>query len=1279
MSFSVFQANLPFQSVFNFLRLLGPESAQPAEDWASTETEGVTIGDILFVLELVPGPKGNPSKGLGISEGDQFKASDMVMVFRQDAGYPMGFIISSDKYEMQFVETVLTAQSDAARKGGKGYYYLIARPKVPLTGTQLAELAEMHKWGNSGSRSDAPRGLGDPAYAFLSHIGASVDAAAASSRTLPIDALAYSVFAEEEYSASWGLPDSRSVIAGVRKDGALAAEHQAGIIAGSAKVPDNDSTIDSARIGAPAAKPQGRSNVGLSALFSDWKDPPPVKAPTPVQPASSAPGAKGTIPAPISVPSVPGASETTAPANRISAETSRPAAKPSASSGLGALFPDWSELEAATVPEPAPPPTPPPVPRNTGETKTGLSSIFSDWKEPDTETSSAPEAATPAVEEKEETSPISWTTAPPPAMVPPLPPTIVEKLKIGQSPSPAAPVEPIKLFSDIVGDATPQEDNTADIQTGLMFSDWEEPTGLLAGAEPEAPNAEWHAMSNPEVMADGGIPAEALGQMAAAIEEVAAGVVTETAESVPAGDTTGGEHAPSELVEEGAPAGSFASTMETVSFVDDGAFLTVVTEPTEAEAGAETPHVEPVIEPETEHGYQSEIASPTIDATSGDASSESVPEGEEPSDIIKSLTAPTTLSLDALLSEMSAAGELSLTAEDPADAWLSPDQQITEEPADGDQPPMEVSADTEPAASTNEPAFSEEVVSASGEGELANQIEPLDDASDAIPEMPATVVDTAGSEPSAETAAAAETSIPQAPSASADQASSLSIDLSTMQVYVPEIQIELFSESDHRGPRTPYAVVPSPTMPGALTAGLLDLKLSSGLVPGVSGGLIAKLEQQAQRAGVRMEEKLIEIQERLLKDRVFNLRKVQIKEEASDRNISALKAVLFRKISFASDEVKEEVRNCAEQGRGNLLRFAEVSSQGIVQERDSVLSQVHIAPEQIVPLSIQGEPLLVHMERAREDGNLKMKAELQVHLDQMEELEKSHLEVIHTRLGELKVRVEASKSTVRSEYQASRDRFISELTALRKFVLDKLDSLVGELYHRLVQTGTSVELNLSMECDRLCSELILARIASAKQSLPALMLSLREQLRQELDKDAETRLAELAPLLTRSKEEIDAMSLEADGITNAAGEAEKLELETLLAQLQAFFHEKTEEFKALSLLTKEELENIDGEIGALSNPSSIESEPEIAETRVAVLQRLQKIGNDLNDHVNESLRGQIANMEDRARVLQEDLISSMEADAYSVRKTADSSIARLREKAESIRTRIKETQDLYIS
>lgn len=1235
MSFSLSQADLSFNAVFDFLRLMPPlngsaAEAQSAEDWAAAETEHIAIGDVLFILQTTGSGQADPSKGIGgigVSEQDRFSSVGMILVFRQDAGYPMGFMVTATSYDIQFVETVLTAKADEARQANKGFYYLQARPAAQLNATQLTELSEMHKWGNSGSRSEAPQNLGDPARAFLQHIGVEFDAQAP--QVLPIEMLATAIF-EDDGGKTTGLANLKSILCGVRKDPSLTAAHKEHLDASRPVAsPESDATIDSARIAGPSGKPAPRA-AGLSALFSDWREPPPVKpvtAPPAVQPPPLPPvvAPKSTGETSVSPVVTPGkqTGETTRgkvadelasarfvatqryqplfsdwtdsnePATEAQQEKSSP--QKSASSSLASLFPDWKEIEKDEPPAPAQEAPPPKPVTKTGEhSKSGLSSIFSDWKDPDVAASPAstteaePAAAVaPAPESgqskaaQEESVYSSWKDAPAPSVVPPLPPTIVEKLKIADRTTP--PAEPLKLFTDIIGNATPQPD--PEPSSGLMFSDWEEPAGILSENEPEpdpVPGPEWHAMVTPDIVADAGIPAEALGQMAAAIEEVAAAVSPDLSEAESDLAETDTANIPMDIL------GSLFSSEQ---------------------------QEEPVAQQEQEHAGAAE--QPPAVAMEAEPTQQEAHNEPSTSESASTLThGDSPLSLDSLLSEMAARN-----------------------------------ADAEPAAELN--SFSSQDSSVEV-GQTSSSSEPPQSVP--VP-PPAPVAQTAPVQ-------LEDTSL-SAPVAGAIASS--------------EIQVELNADSDHRGPRLPYASVPLAAAPGSLTSSLLDLKLSSGLVAGVSGGLIAKLEQQAQRAGVRLEEKLIEIQERLLKDRIFNLRKVQIKEEASDRNISGLKSVIFRKVNFASDEVKEEIKNSANQGRDALKQFAENAAYGIEQERNALLSEVQISPDQVIPLAINGEPLLLHMARASEEGSGKLKEEFHLHLDQMDSIEKAHLSIILARLTQLKARIEISNTTVESEQQACRERFINELTVMRNFVIDKLDSLASELCQRVVQTGTSLGLNLNMETDRLCSELLLARMASAKQSLPALMLSLREQLRTEFDNDAESRLAEIEPLLAKTKEEIEAISMEAVGITSSSGNLEKEDLERVLSELTAFFHEKTEEFKALSALTSEELANIDNEIAALSNPASIESEPEIAETRVAILQRLQKIGNDLNDHVNESLRGQIANMEDRARVLQEDLISSMEADAYSVRKTADTAIARLREKAESIKARIKATQDQYIS
>ncbi len=1296
MSFSLFQANLPFHAVFTYLRLLAPESSQSIEDWASAETENIAIGDILFILEVAHSPYGDASKGIGVSEGDKFKATDMIMVFRQDAGYPMGFIISADKYEMQFVETVLTAHAETARKFNKGFYYLMARPTKPLAAQQLAELAEMHKWGNTGSRSEAPRGLGDPAYAFLHNLGAAIEPSSFD-QPLEIDTLGYNLFSEDDHSSSSRLPDLRSFLRGVKKDGALTAEHLAQA-SSSSRAAATDATVETSRIPAPeTAKPtQKQGSVGLSALFSDWK-PPPIKPITPPSPAgvSSTP-----TPTPVTIPppvKATGETQLAVPPVRITGETAQPPAadKPlpaetvppaPASTGLSSVFSDWKE---PTVP----PPTSPPVARSSSQkaAAASLSSIFPDWKDPSATDSSSPTSMQPPAvpeaadetranpgglsasadvrtnmesaansgasfknEDKPESLFADWKDPPPPVVIPPLPQTIVEKLKTNEKPA-----EEVSVFRDIVADSPP-DTGLLDIEPGLLFSDWEEPLNLLTESElPAGP--EWHAMNNPEVPPDGGIPAETFGQMAAAIEQVAATVYSDPVSSVEgSADVSSGSLSSVDIL-----AGIFPDT---------------------ALAGKSASDAEPagMGVPAAEDSSVSDRAQ-SGDPGYADASSSSEHSGPDDS---------TSASLDLHSSEpFESFANQSVLEENQSDS-SSPELSLQNSAKYSSSEQQEgyrefdasaVSMDGEPTDDTSMHLQESERAADSGETEFALEQNrgAIEFAGDEPPAEDRVQVLPAGDESTTEgleKVFAAETVAPPL-EPQFDAPGDHAFDPITAYTLRPsEPESDQFTELiGPQGPRLPYAGVPSATLPGALTAGLLDLKLSSGLVAGVSGGLIAKLEQQAQRAGVRMEEKLIEIQERLLKDRIFNLRKLQIKEDASDRNINALKAVLFRKINFASDEVKEEIGSCGENGRNMLLQFAEASAQGIVNERNSLLAEVQNSPAQITPLSINGESLLTHMERVKEQGTTKLQEELHVHMDQMESIEAAHLSIILARLNQLKDRVEQANTIVRNDQQASRDRFINELTAMRSFVLEKLDSLVSELCQRIVQTGASAGLNLSMETDRLCSELLLARIASAKQSLPSLTLSLREQLRNELDRDAETRLADISPLLARSKENIEAMSQEADGITSATGELEKQHLELMLNGLTQFFQEKTHEFKALSDLTTEELSNIDGEISALSNPSSIESEPQIAETRVAILQRLQKIGNDLNDHVNDSLRGQIANMEDRARVLQEDLISSMESDAYSVRKTADTSIAQLREKAEAIKARIKATQDQYIS
>lgn len=1281
MSFSLFQANLPFRTVIKYLRYFPCDGSIAADEWSNKEAELLTVGDILFFLDVTRSQFGSdPSQGIGVSEGDSFRASSLINVFRLDGDWPMGFVMAGDNFDWGFVGELLTAKAEAALENKTGLYYLLARLNEPLKpGQHLTDLGEMHKWGNNGSRSNAPKGLADPLHIFLLHLGIAVDPSG-EKQPVELDSLAYYLFNDEDTEPSSNrVPNLRSKMSGVRKeagasDTVASAPEQGGAALSLSALFDDVPKAPGSPGGPPATTPKP-GGLGISSLFTDWTEPAATPAAEPA--AASKPAIKTGEAAkpnladlfaepadspPAVEPAAPegnktgkdDAKSTKKPAEKTAEKPEeKPAEKP-APTGLAALFPDWEDSTAAPPPAAVAKPT-----------VGGLGALFTDWEDPKPEPKPAAEQPAPAAEtDVTATEPAAGSQSVQPESEPAKAAShggLSSLFSDWEEPAPAVPAAkpadtlPTSAASDALNDmfpdgaTTPTVANSEPESIGIV-GEWQEPPLTEpvheAAAPEQAPASEPPTEFIPAEEPEATVGEEDFGQMAAALEEVAAGL-----------DTTPEVFAPTATVAEAPATDRSTAITQTLEAAAEGP-ATEVVEGATAEVPPEATPIE-VSPPETPvepNDAIVEARATSTEATTSTLSSlfsdmtEPAPESQQPT---ASTSAP---SLSSLFSDML------------PDAFPEQEPQLSSVLSDLAAATDTGSQATVPAAPSSD-AENTQSLSA-----LFSDFQSDDSLSNEQADPEVTAESQEGSQGQA-APAPVEQAIPQEtevlqpdPTPVVSTAATSAATALPPLLELPPIPV-----------RSPAQPVPSPSVPGSLTAALLDLKLGSGLMPGGSSGLIAKLEQQAQRAGVRLEEKLIEIQERLIKDRIFNLRKVQIKEEASDRNITNLKSVLFRKVTAAGDEVKNELRNSAEEARTLLAGFAETASHGILQERETLLTELAASPEEITPLSIQGESLLVHLERARERGLETLNTELKVHTDKLDLVEAEIMDELQARLTKLRARVAVTESAVLAEERAEIDRCAKELQEVRTFVTTRLSALIEQLCASLSRSAHLAGLNLSMEADRLCREVLLERIASAKQSLPGLTLTLREQVRLELDSDAEVRLAEIAPLLNTSKDTIDAMAKEAVEITVFTGDKEKTDLEQALAALSNFFEEKTEEIKALSELTSEELTTIENEIASLSNTSSIESEPEIAEARVAVLQRLQKIGNDLNDHVNDSLRGQIANMEDKARVLQEDLISSMEADAYSVRKTADSSIQKLRDTAEAIRARIKSTQDQYIS
>src|SRR5262249_28301481 len=112
--------------------------------------------------------------------------------------------------------------------------------------------------------------------------------------------------------------------------------------------------------------------------------------------------------------------------------------------------------------------------------------------------------------------------------------------------------------------------------------------------------------------------------------------------------------------------------------------------------------------------------------------------------------------------------------------------------------------------------------------------------------------------------------------------------------------------------------------------------------------------------------------------------------------------------------------------------------------------------------------------------------------------------------------------------------------------------------------------------------------------------------------------------------------------------------------------------------TFQEMSKIEKSVFDLSDAAIIESDPELSAARAAVLQKLEQIGTQVREKSNDSVRRQIASLEDKGRSLQEELISSMESEAYTVRKSVESSLSKVKQTIKEAETAIQTLQNRYV-
>lgn len=452
-----------------------------------------------------------------------------------------------------------------------------------------------------------------------------------------------------------------------------------------------------------------------------------------------------------------------------------------------------------------------------------------------------------------------------------------------------------------------------------------------------------------------------------------------------------------------------------------------------------------------------------------------------------------------------------------------------------------------------------------------------------------------------------------------------------------------------------------------------------GYSPAVAG-LLDKLEQQAARATAKLEGKLAEIEKELLLDLNSNVTKFAVKGEASTKNILAFKTALYRKLADSSAAAKADLQDVVQTSKKQTTEFLTTSTVALDQAIDQSTS---VLVKSFDDISSDAEVLITsaqaELDLRQKRATQGLSEETKTGQAKSKIIGRQHSSLMQSRFDQFKLRLDEFEKDFNVKLQAAAERLSHELSVKQERTSSALRDLVQELLDASAVDLSTASRAMSAQANFLGALVLMPKLISLKQGLVALAQEFREQYKKDAELAGANCLAEFETLLASSSNELENILESANNIKLSLEGPQKKEFDQLLISLRFFIEEKTNEIKELSSTSRNELNQIDKIITDLADPAVLESDKELADTRTAALSKIQQIGSSFHGKINESLNGQIASIEEqKGRMLQEELISFMEEQAYAVRKAAENNLTKIRAAIKKSFNDIQTAQDKYL-
>jgi hypothetical protein len=315
-------------------------------------------------------------------------------------------------------------------------------------------------------------------------------------------------------------------------------------------------------------------------------------------------------------------------------------------------------------------------------------------------------------------------------------------------------------------------------------------------------------------------------------------------------------------------------------------------------------------------------------------------------------------------------------------------------------------------------------------------------------------------------------------------------------------------------------------------------------------------------------------------------------------------------------------------------------------------------------LNTQSQDMLSSLEEMRE--NLR---------SQFSELESSYLGVLQAAYENYKDRIGTVMEAATTVVENRQTVLDAQLADLRERHLKGLEHCRSMLLSKLGRQFVVAETDLVKLQTSALEETLLPKLKQHREELRVVTSEFQHKLSQDLDEKGEQKISEFQPVLEEKKAKLLELLNETTTVKDSIQEQLKGRLEGIFVQLKEFVDKSIEEAEEAFDTTEEELGEIDRAIRALADPSTIEGDLELLNERNTVLARLDEITETSKENVLNTLRSNLAALEERGKLLQEELISSMEEDAYVVRRASEQSLIQIREAIRDSFVAIQTAQD----